>query len=169
MHERGFGRPTHLAQRFTNAVFGDQIDFRRLTELHRQGLPKCAVEHWLAGRIGKLREQDGIASRQGNGIRAQPPHGGGEHPGHRHRGQRSDPCQACATRAAPSFGLPGTEQRVGWRRQRSDAGHRFLGLQRAANPPQVGQQIRDVLIAKVAVLVERLLDDPARGPAGSRG
>jgi hypothetical protein len=57
------GRVSHLLQGRTNLVIRDDIQKRGLTQIHGQGLLQCVVEHGIAGRIRKIRDNDRIFFR----------------------------------------------------------------------------------------------------------
>ena len=53
-------RLVHQRQRAADAFVGDEAEERRLLKLHRQSLSQRIVEHWVAGRVGELGEDDRV-------------------------------------------------------------------------------------------------------------
>jgi hypothetical protein len=58
------GCAPHELQCFADGLIGDDIQIRRLLELHCKRLLQSPVEHWVARGVDKIREQNGISRGQ---------------------------------------------------------------------------------------------------------
>ena len=54
------GIASHEFQGLANARFGNEIEVRRLLELHGEGLLQGAVEDGIAGGVHEVSEQQGV-------------------------------------------------------------------------------------------------------------
>ncbi len=120
-----------------NRCLGDHAEERRLPELDRESLSQRLIEHWIAGRIGEIAEDDRVPA--GQLRRPVEEHAAG---GERHRGRDSaDECPTESCRAEqPTTRLL---HRVGSARQAL----------------QIGSQVGRVLISEIAIGLEASRDD----------
>ena len=138
------GRLAHQRERLANALIGKHAQERRLLKLDGQALPEGVVEHRIARRIGEVAQDDRVGLGQ---LRCRPgPEvvaGGAKH-------------QDCRRGDEPDHGLRSARRLRLRFRHRADRPARALA---ALQTLQIGTQLRRVLVAKLAILLQRLEDD----------
>ena len=137
-------RLAHQAQRLLDALLGDEAEERRLFELYRQPLAKRPVEHRVAGRVREIGEDNRVLVRES--------WRGGANRGNLRRAMRPAGAAAAATTTFQRLAMP-----------RAVAGSALVVTRRrirvALQALEVGADVRRVLVAQGAILLEALVDD----------
>src|SRR2546423_8389027 len=58
-------RASHELERLAHTIFREDVQERRLTELHGQSLLERSVKDRVSGRVDEVRQQDGVLFGQG--------------------------------------------------------------------------------------------------------
>ena len=167
--------PAHQLQRLAHAIVGDDVEKRRLAELHRQRLPQRAVEHRRRPSCSATSPST-IESRSlsGRRRRCQEYQRDAGNSDHEPRTDAASQARGVPGHAAVAVRLSDAAEsgRTGERRAGAQDGQhraRPLGVEAALQAPQVGDEIRRILIPQLAVLLDRLVDDAHELVAARQG
>src|SRR6185295_349378 len=137
-------RLAHQLQRSADAVVGDDAQKRRLPELYRESLSERLIEHRVTRPVDEVRQDDRVFVRQRwRTVKIQPPRD--------YRGDDDDGCRQANYRAAAGAEIRSRPSR--WRRRQAPR------LAIVLQTLEVRANLRRVLVAKAAILLQALADD----------